>query len=55
MTTPICPSDKREIGHEAVWSLSTAKPGNGKLLRSSCVTHFSLFILAVQRGYFRPV
>jgi hypothetical protein len=23
-------SDKREIGHEAVWSLSTAKPGNGE-------------------------
>ena len=23
------PSDMREIGHEAVWSLSTAKPGNG--------------------------
>mmetsp|Transcript_8278 Transcript_8278/g.9781 ORF Transcript_8278/g.9781 Transcript_8278/m.9781 type:complete len:185 (-) Transcript_8278:174-728(-) len=27
--TKIRNSDKREIGNEAVWSLSTAKPGNG--------------------------
>jgi hypothetical protein len=26
---PIDKLDKREIGNEAVWSLSTAKPGNG--------------------------
>jgi hypothetical protein len=27
----------REIGHEAVWSLSTAKPGNGTLEPSVCL------------------
>lgn len=26
---PTCTKELREIGHEAVWSLSTAKPGNG--------------------------
>ena len=26
---PVIDSNKREIGYEAVWSLSTAKPGNG--------------------------
>jgi anaphase-promoting complex subunit 10 len=29
LSAEACPSSLREIGHEAVWSLSTAKPGNG--------------------------
>jgi hypothetical protein len=24
--------EKREVGNEAVWSLSSAKPGNGKIM-----------------------
>jgi anaphase-promoting complex subunit 10 len=34
--------DKREIGDEAVWSLSTAKPGNGvHQLRDGCNSTFT--------------
>ena len=44
MATSFCISDnfdlsnKREVGSEAIWSLSSAKPGNGvEQLRDDCL------------------